>query len=352
MSDKPESPDESKGAVRKRAPSFDEIMQGIGAEPSKPPPAPEKKRSAQPTFEEILAQAEPSKPPQPERKSRPPRPPKEERKMPIVVRKPTLGAAPSAPPAEAPAVPAESVFAQPTAEENVDFGAMFAEVEQQKPGKMRPGQKVSARIAHLGGEVAFLDLGGKGEGIIDLRELRNDKGDLLVHPGESIDGYVLSVAEGNVVITRSVPKGAGREVVQNALDNKIPVEGLVTGVNKGGLEVDLGGMRAFVPTSQIDVRFVEDPAQFVGQRLKFRVTELRGGNAILSRRALVEEERAVQAAEVRKGLSVGAQVEGTVTSVRDFGAFVDIGGLEGLVHVSELSHQRVAHAQDVVKVGQ
>ncbi|TMA21431.1 MAG: S1 RNA-binding domain-containing protein, partial [Deltaproteobacteria bacterium] len=174
----------------------------------------------------------------------------------------------------------------------------------------------------------------------------------LVHPGETIEGYVLSIAEGNVVVTRSVPKGAGREVLQSALDSKIPVEGLVTGVNKGGLEVDLGGMRAFVPTSQIDVRFVEDPAQFVGQKIKFRVTELRGGNAILSRRALIEEERAVKAAELRSRLAVGAQLDGTVTSVRDFGAFVDLGGLEGLVHVSELSHARVAHAQDVVKPGQ
>jgi len=353
MSDKPD-----------RAPSFDEIMQGIGAEPPKPPPAPEKKKSAQPTFEEILAQARPATEPPPERKSRPPRPPREERKMPIVIRKPTLG---GAPPSEAsgprpqasgqeptaPPVPAESVFAQPTAEENVDFAAMFAEAEQQKPGKMRPGQKLTARIAHLGGEVAFLDLGGKGEGIIDLRELRNEKtGDLLVHPGETIEGYVLSIAEGSVVVTRSVPKGAGREALQNALDSKIPVEGLVTGVNKGGLEVDLGGMRAFVPTSQIDVRFVEDTTQFVGQRMKFRVTELRGGNAILSRRALLEEERSAKAAELRSRLAVGAQLDGTVTSVRDFGAFVDLGGLEGLVHVSELSHARVAHAQDVVKTGQ
>jgi small subunit ribosomal protein S1 len=102
----------------------------------------------------------------------------------------------------------------------------------------------------------------------------------------------------------------------------------------------------------VDLRFVEDQSQFVGQRLRFRVTEIRGGNAILSRRALLEEERAAQAAELRKGLEVGAQIEGTVTSVRDFGAFIDLGGLEGLVHVSELSHARVAHAQDVVKPGQ
>jgi small subunit ribosomal protein S1 len=111
-------------------------------------------------------------------------------------------------------------------------------------------------------------------------------------------------------------------------------------------------VRGFVPTSQIDVRFVEDTQQFVGQRHKFRVTEIRGGNAILSRRALLEEERAAKAAELREKLAVGAQLDGTVTSVRDFGAFVDLGGLEGLVHVSELSHQRVAHAQDVVKTGQ
>ncbi len=200
--------------------------------------------------------------------------------------------------------------------------------------------------------MAFLDLGGKGEGIIDLRELRDDKGELLVQAGATIDGYVLSLSEGNVVVTRSVPRGAGREMVQEALDAKIPIEGLVTGQNKGGLEVDLGGMRGFVPASQVDVRFVEDQSGFVGQRLKFRVTELRGGNAILSRRALLEEERASQAAELRKRLEVGAQLEGTVTSVRDFGAFVDIGGIEGLVHVSELSHARVAHAQDVVKPGQ
>src|SRR6267143_2604267 len=323
--------------------------------------------SAQPAFEEILEAAarpaaEAAKPPTPERKSRPPRQ-KEERKMPIVVRKPTLGATPSAEPSPAPTQPAESappqpaddpgsVFSQPSPEENADFAALFAESEQQKPGKLRVGQKVSARVAHLGGEVAFLELGGKGEGIIDLRELRTDTGELLMQVGETIEGYVLSLSEGNVVVTRSVPKGAGREVVQQALDSRIPIEGLITGQNKGGLEVDLGGLRGFVPASQVDLRFVEDQSQFVGQRLKFRVTEIRGGNAILSRRALLEEERAAQAAELRKSLEVGAQIEGTVTSVRDFGAFIDLGGLEGLVHVSELSHMRVAHAQDVVKPGQ
>jgi small subunit ribosomal protein S1 len=387
MSDKPETEEQNQGAPRKRTLSFDEVMAGASPEPreprkSQPPPAP--KKSAQPTFEEILAKSQP--PPAQaeagegqkprgggERKQRPPRP-KEERKMPVVVRKPALGAtpAPEAAPEEggateeraAPAtggarqraaleaVP-ESVYAQPGADENADFAALFAESgAQQKQGRLRPGQKVSGRIAHLGGEVAFLDLGGKGEGIIDLRELRNEKGDLLAHAGETLEGYVLSVSEGNVVVTKSVPKGAGREIVQAALDSKIPIEGMVTGQNKGGLEVDLGGLRGFVPTSQVDVRFVEDLSPFVGQKLRFRVTELRGGNAILSRRSLLEEERAAAAKELRSRLEVGAQLEGIITSVRDFGAFVDLGGVEGLVHVSELSHTRIAHAQDAVKQGQ
>jgi small subunit ribosomal protein S1 len=149
-----------------------------------------------------------------------------------------------------------------------------------------------------------------------------------------------------------VPKGSGREALAQAMAAKLPVEGVVTAVNKGGLEVDLGGTRAFCPASQIDVRFHDDLNVFVNQKLQFRVTEMRGGNAILSRRALLEEERAVKAAELRKTLEVGATLEGTITSVRDFGAFVDLGGLEGLVHVSELSHQRIAHAQDAVKSGQ
>jgi small subunit ribosomal protein S1 len=384
MSDKPDKKmqeEEDKIAQKRRTLSFDEVMAGASPEPKRPkpqsaPPAP--KKSAQPTFDEIFAQSQPppaegqtapadedaAAPKRP--KSRPPRQ-KDERKMPIVLRKPALGAAPSATPAadaQSEAAPSsevapqskrdvpESVYSQPGADESADFAALFAESPQQKQGRLRPGQRVTARIAHLGGEVAFLDLGGKGEGIIDLRELRGEQGELLAHQGDTLEGYVLSAGEGNVVVTRSVPKGAGREIIQAALDSKIPIEGLVSGQNKGGLEVDLGGLRGFVPSSQVDVRFVEDLSPFVGQKLKFRVTELRGGNAILSRRSVLEEERAVAAKELRSRLAVGAQLEGTVTSVRDFGAFVDLGGLEGLVHVSELSHARVAHAQDAVKPGQ
>ena len=218
---------------------------------------------------------------------------------------------------------------------------------------MNAGAKVAGKIAHLGAEVALLDLGGKGEGIIDLRELRDDKGELTAQVGDLIDGYVCPAQDGS---TSSSPAACRRAPDAMSFKRRsrrdLPVEGVVAAVNKGGLEIDLGGVRAFCPTSQIDIRFVDDPAIFVGQKLKFRVMEMRGGNAVLSRRAVLEEERKGKAEELRAQLHVGANLEGVVTSVRDFGAFVDLGGLEGLVHVSELSHARVAHAQDVVKVGQ
>ena len=368
---------------KNKLPSFADIMHKAERppEPEKPKtplPAPEpKKRPSTPSFAEIIGSVElhpedrgPRPPP-----SRPPRPQrKDERKMPVVVRKPALGKAaedqtPTPPTGsqaaspERPGEPAqreaerpapESVFAQPSPDESADFAALFRESEKtgEKRERLRLGEKISAKVAHVGAEIAYLDLGGKGEAIIDLRELRNDEGALVVHTGETIDAYVLSLGDGAVVLTRSVPKGAGREALQQALESRIPVEGTVTAQNKGGLEVDLGGLRAFCPASQVDVRFQEDLSGYVGQKVKFRVMELRGGNAILSRRALLEEERAQAAQELRKKLEVGAVLDGTVSSVRDFGAFVDLGGLEGLVHVSELSHARVAHAQDVVKQGQ
>jgi small subunit ribosomal protein S1 len=125
----------------------------------------------------------------------------------------------------------------------------------------------------------------------------------------------------------------------------------VKAVNKGGLEVEVHGVRAFCPVSQIDVRFVGDPASFVGQKLLFKVHKADQRDAVLSRRALLEEERAAKAQATREKLVQGAVLDGVVTSVQDYGAFVDLGGVEGLVHVSELSWDRVSKPQDLLKSG-
>src|SRR5262249_34964663 len=123
--------------------------------------------------------------------------------------------------------------------------------------------------------------------------------------------------------------------------------------NKGGYDVQIGTVRAFCPGSQIDRRRTEG-ARYVGERFRFRITKLEAGgrNLVVSRRQLLEEEAAARAAAVEAELRVGAVVAGTVTSLRDFGAFVDVGGVDGLIHVSELGHGRAAHPSEVLQVGQ
>jgi small subunit ribosomal protein S1 len=141
--------------------------------------------------------------------------------------------------------------------------------------------------------------------------------------------------------------------LEQALAHGIPVEGSVTGQNKGGFDVQVLGLRAFCPASQIDLRR-RDPAEYVGQRLQFRVTKIEGNgrNIVLSRRQLLEEESAKLAAATWETIKVGATVSGTVSSVRDFGAFVDLGGVEGLIHVSELGYGRSQHPSEILKVGE
>ena len=136
----------------------------------------------------------------------------------------------------------------------------------------------------------------------------------------------------------------------------VPVEGVVSGVNKGGVEVTVAGVRAFCPISQLELRHVEDANAYVGQKLRFRITRYeegaRGANIVVSRRALLEEEQATRGAEVRATLAVGSVVKGKVTALKDYGAFIDLGGVEGMLHVSEIGFQRVTHPKEVLSVGQ
>ena len=253
-----------------------------------------------------------------------------------------------------------------------DFASLFAAYEREqgaKPktagnqaaGKRGPqtGDKVSGRIVSFGDESAFVDLGGKSEGVIPLHELTDADGERTVSIGEEIEALVVGTGDDGVVlrVRGSVSRGptAPAELAQ-AHAHGLPVEGTVTGVIKGGVEVTVAGVRAFCPISQLDDRFVADATSFVGQHLSFRITRLEEGrgrvNLVLSRRALLEEEKQARAAEVRATLAPGKVLRGTVTSLASYGAFVDLGGLEGLLHVSQLGHSRVAHPQDVLSVGQ
>ena len=237
--------------------------------------------------------------------------------------------------------------------EEEDFAAMF-EAQQLEPTHHEQGQLVEGVVVSVGRDAVFVDVGGKGEATIDLEELADDDGDIDVAPGDVIQALVVSTRGGLKLSMRQARRAVNREQLAEAHAAGQPVEGKVEGVNKGGYEVRVGGQRGFCPISQIDSSYTEDPSVHVGKVYSFRITEFREGgkNIVLSRRALLQEEAREREGEVRAEAVPGAVMEGRVVSVRDFGAFVDLGGtVQGLLHVSEMSHGRVKDPLTIVKPG-
>ena len=220
--------------------------------------------------------------------------------------------------------------------------------------RLEVGEVTEGLVVMVGSDHVFLDVGGKSEARMDLKELVDDDGEVQVKEGDKIEAYVVAVHP-EVVLSRALARGhLNLRAVEDAKDMGFPIEGKVTGQNKGGLEVDLNGARAFCPVSQIELGYCEDPAIFVGETLQFRVTEFaeEGRNIVVSRRALLEEQREQAAAELQDQLQVGAEFSGEVVRLQPFGAFVDIGGMQGMVHISEISHSRIEHPEEALTVGQ
>lgn len=216
----------------------------------------------------------------------------------------------------------------------------------------RVGEKVQGKIFQLGPDTAFVSLGGRSEAMIELGELTDAEGILRFGVGDEIEAHVVEVGAKGIILSKTLSKGAASfALLSEARVSGMPVEGLVLAVKKGGFDVAVGEVKAFCPIGQFDLRFVDKPERFVGESFKFRVTEVRERNVVLSRRALLEEEQKALAAETRKVLAQGKVMTGKVTSVRDFGAFVDLGGLEGLIPTAELSHLHVGHPSAIVKPG-
>ncbi len=227
--------------------------------------------------------------------------------------------------------------------------------------RLRVGEAVEGKVVQIGKDYVFVDVGATVEARIERAEFEDKKGALTVQLGDVVRARVASVSdlEGPRLVTalgRGGSKtGVDLAALESARDNELPVEGTVQKAVKGGLEVSIGGMRAFCPASQVDNVFVSDLAPFEGQQMSFRVLEVKDGGRkiIVSRKALLEKDRLRVGQEVLQRLAVGGDFEGTVQSVQQYGAFVDLGGgVEGLIHISELAHGRVERAEDVVSVGE
>ena len=236
-------------------------------------------------------------------------------------------------------------------EPNEDFAAMFE--ASLKPKRFEKGQTIDGTIVALGADVAFVNVGGKGEATIDLAELKDDDGVLEVAVGDRIQAIVLSTAAGLTLSRKLARRAATVRQLEDAFHAGLPVEGKVERVVKGGYEVRIARQRAFCPFSQIDIHRTDAPTH-EGQVYLFRIVEYSEGgrNIVVSRRAVLEQEQQARAAEVRQTIVPGAVLTGRVASVREFGAFVDLGGgVQGLLHVSEMGWSRVSDPSQLVTPG-
>ncbi len=223
-----------------------------------------------------------------------------------------------------------------------------------KARRFEQGQTIEGTIVAIGAEVALVSVGGKSEAQIDVAELKDQDGDIEVSIGDRIQGVVVSTSGGITLSRKGVRTAATQRELENAFRAGLAIEGRVESVNKGGYEVRVARARAFCPLSQIDSVRTADPAVHVGKTYTFRIIEFKDGgkSIVVSRRKQLEAEQQASADAVRQSIVPGAVLPGRVVSVLDYGAFVDLGGgIQGLLHVSDMSWSRATTPGAVVAAG-
>ncbi len=217
---------------------------------------------------------------------------------------------------------------------------------------LHQGKRLKGKVALIHGEDMFLDLGFRSQGILPLKQY---EGKEIPAVGTVIDVIVQKVSPEEGLIHVNIP--SGRQKVQgnwDAVQAGLVVDCMITKTNKGGLEVTVSSLRGFMPSGQVALHFVENLEQFVGQKMTVKILEANKSkkNLIVSRRALLLEERAQAEEQILSTLEVGQTLDGTVTTVKDYGAFVDLGGLDGFIHIGQMSWQHIKHPSEVLAEGQ
>ncbi|MBN2829342.1 MAG: S1 RNA-binding domain-containing protein [Candidatus Cloacimonetes bacterium] len=219
----------------------------------------------------------------------------------------------------------------------------------------RKGDVVEGEIININDSYIFVNLGGKVDAIAAREDYQDKDGTLKVAIGDKLSGFIVDINESSITIARSLSKSnVDKSAIKDAFINKIPVEGKVTSKVKGGYSVSLLGVRAFCPVSQIDLRPSDNAELYVGKSFEFMIIEFedRGRNIIVSRKAVLDAEISAGKDAVLSKLNPGDVVKGIVKRFTNFGAFIDLGGYEGLLHVSEISWAHVAKPEDVLAENQ
>ncbi len=222
--------------------------------------------------------------------------------------------------------------------------------------RLSPGQKVRARVISISGDAVYIDLGGKSEGMITLSEFIDDNGICQVKEGDVVDAFFLSVQDGIRRLT-TLSRGYSSlrlDAVSDAFSAGIPINGDVKREIKGGFEVSIGGVVCFCPWSHIDIRGGRVGADYIGKTFSFKVLDYKEGGRtiVVSRRAVLEQERQARIDLLKETISVGMDITAKVRALQSFGAFVDLGGVDGLIPFSEISWGRIDKPEDVLSVGQ
>ncbi|MCZ7619123.1 MAG: 30S ribosomal protein S1 [Myxococcota bacterium] len=231
----------------------------------------------------------------------------------------------------------------------------FAELFEKTSRTIKEGEVVQGTVLSIDGEHVHVDVGFKSEGLIPLWELMADDGQVLVKPGDTLDVLIEETEDIDGRITLSKEKADRLKIwddISRAFEADESVEGVIVARVKGGLSVDIG-VKAFLPGSQVDLRPVRNLEALMGERTAFKIIKFnkRRGNIVLSRRALLEKERERQRRDTLQTLEVGQIVDGVIKNLTDYGAFIDLGGIDGLLHVTDMSWGRVNHPSDLFQVG-
>ncbi len=234
------------------------------------------------------------------------------------------------------------------------FAEMFESYSAGMNEDIGVGDKIRGKIIAISDNAAFVDTGTKADGVVELDELRDDEGRLSCDVGDELELFVVAASESEIRLSKAIAGIGGLSMLQDAQENNIPVEGKVVKVIKGGFQVEVLQRRAFCPISQIDTQYVENAEAYVGQTYSFSISRLTEGgrNIVLSRRDLLEAEQQKVRKAFMQELAEDQIITGKVTRLMPYGAFVElIPGVEGMVHISELSWSRLEKPEEAVAPG-
>lgn len=236
-------------------------------------------------------------------------------------------------------------------DEEESFAELFESYNAGMKDDLQLGNKVSGKVISIGKDSVFVDTGTKVDGIVEKSELVDDQGNMSLNEGDEIDLYVVAIDEHEIRLSKAISGIGGLELLREAFESSIPVEGKVTATCKGGFNVEMNHRRIFCPISQIDVNYVETPEDYVGNTFEFLIVQFEEGgkNIVVSRRKLLELSIEKERKVLFSTLKEGDIFEGRVARIMPYGAFVElIPGVDGMVHISELSWSRVEKPEDIV----